>query len=85
MKVKDLIEALRRFDPELHVAAYLERTERSILYDWMLPEQAICHKSDNGFLVFSAPNDPRSVPAVLSNSTRSKSVIKAAALRIIGH
>jgi hypothetical protein len=66
MKVKELIEKLQRFDPELHVAAYLEWDDVTGVFEIDVPAVVTaCRRSENGGIAFVSPNDPFALKVVL--------------------
>jgi hypothetical protein len=66
MKVKDLIEQLKKFDGELAVAAYLENDSPAGVFEIDVPHDwSRCQRQDNGAIKFIARDDPNGLKVVL--------------------
>ena len=65
MKVKELIERLKRFDGDLPVAAYIEGDDISTLWDIDVPHQTTTIQLIGKGIKFMAPGEPDSLTMVL--------------------
>jgi hypothetical protein len=65
MKAKDLIEKLRKFDPEIQVFGYSEANDKPTMFELTVsPNPTRFRRNENGGLVFLSPTDKNAAEAL---------------------
>jgi hypothetical protein len=66
MKIKELVEQLKKFDGEFAVAAYLENDSPAGVFEIGVPHDwSRCERQDNGIIKFIPRDNPNGLKVVL--------------------